>query len=237
MEIFGYSERGAMNALFYGMAFSKNGDDLMKKFLGRSDESIEFKLYNEFSLSEFGSPDFVIIAHYKEAYKDKYDAYFIEAKASNGTNYNLTTQLDHHIQYLENGRYDNGHASNLFFQIRLKHYFFSQRKTIIQQGGKSINENSKIERTKNGFRKLGQNPIVKKFAEDLEKCEKAYYIAIIPKQDRTIDCYKDFPSDLNIRYVFWEDLNKDDDFKEILSETMKYNKEDNYSQIENIINS
>ena len=67
MEIIGYSERGAMNALFYGMAAKNDGDDNMRKFLklagfDNSKDYSNFELYMEFSLSTFGSPDLVIKA-------------------------------------------------------------------------------------------------------------------------------------------------------------------------------
>ena len=68
MEIVGYSERGAMNALFYGIALNRDekaANAAMNRFLGMAGETEtfhNFKLYSEFSLSEFGNPDFVITA-------------------------------------------------------------------------------------------------------------------------------------------------------------------------------
>ncbi|MBP5612832.1 MAG: hypothetical protein J6X35_01625 [Bacteroidales bacterium] len=58
MKIFGYSERGAMNELFYGIAHDKkNGEESMKAFINdlAKIEGIftDFELYNEFSLSDF----------------------------------------------------------------------------------------------------------------------------------------------------------------------------------------
>ena len=68
MEIVGYSERGAMNALFYGIALNRDekaANAAMNVFLrmaGETETFHNFKLYSEFSLSEFGNPDFVITA-------------------------------------------------------------------------------------------------------------------------------------------------------------------------------
>ena len=66
MRIIGYSERGAMNALFYGMALDKEqGEESMKTFLKLAKikgNFTDFELYNEFSLSDFGDPDLMIIA-------------------------------------------------------------------------------------------------------------------------------------------------------------------------------
>jgi len=61
MEIVGYSERGAMNALFYGIALNRDekaANAAMNVFLrmaGETETFHNFKLYSEFSLSEFGA--------------------------------------------------------------------------------------------------------------------------------------------------------------------------------------
>ena len=57
MDIIGYSERGAMNALFYEMAL-KYGESEMRRFLrlagfNDSEEYFNFILYIEFSLSTY----------------------------------------------------------------------------------------------------------------------------------------------------------------------------------------
>ena len=67
MKIVGYSERGAMNALFYGMAFNKDerkGEKDMQSFLELAkvpnyNHYHQFEIYTEFSLSQFGSPDLI----------------------------------------------------------------------------------------------------------------------------------------------------------------------------------
>ena len=69
MKIVGYSERGIMNALFYGIALDEKKDGLkaMREFLRISgvdnyNNYIDFELYPEFSLSDFGDPDILIKA-------------------------------------------------------------------------------------------------------------------------------------------------------------------------------
>lgn len=206
MEIIGYSERGAMNALFYGMALDKNledKDEPIRRFLqlaGVEDSFTDFgfELYSEFSLSEFGNPDMIIIAKKKDNQNEKV-VFFIEAKASCCEYYNLETQKDHHIEFLKCDKHENGHASNLFFQLRLKHYFFSLRKFFYKNELKD-KQNSFFSEPENGFlnygeeqinrfklsrsenRKIGKNVIVKKMVNEIKYCVKAYYIAIIPKQ-------------------------------------------------------
>ena len=92
MEIVGYSERGAMNALFYGIALNRDekaANAAMNVFLRMAGETVtfhNFKLYSEFSLSGFGAPDFVITA---ENQSGESIVFFIEAKASAGKCYDL----------------------------------------------------------------------------------------------------------------------------------------------------
>ena len=105
MRIIGYSERGAMNALFYGMALDKEqGEESMKAFLKLAKikgNFTDFELYNEFSLSDFGDPDLMIIAKNEDS---EYVVFFIEAKASCCKNYNLQKQETQHKNYMNSGK-------------------------------------------------------------------------------------------------------------------------------------
>jgi hypothetical protein len=250
MKIVGYSERGAMNALFYGMAFDKeNGEELVRLFLelAKIEEASsfsDFEFYNEFSLSEFGEPDLVIIAK-----KNKNPVvFFVEAKVSEGASYNIEKQKRNHnkdiIAYEHTKCHQKGDASNLFFQLRLKNYFFEQRKSIIEPigglNGKAIGEHECIEKTKdrNGkirFRKLGANPIVIKFAEIIKPCVEAYYIAIVPKQEKEnpidypINCSK--KKTMRINFVSWEAIWEKGLGQ--LKDTFEFNKVGELSQILN----
>lgn len=251
MKIIGYSERGAMNALFYGMAYKKdkNGEDDIRKFLKLAQiEDVksfsDFEIYNEFSLSEFGEPDLVVIAK-----KNKTPVvFFVEAKVSEGRSYNIETQKRNHnknlITYKKTKCHQRGDASNLFFQLRLKNYFFEQRNNIIEpiggHNGKSIGEHECIEKTKdrNGiirFRKLGANPIVIKFAQVIQQCDEAYYIAIVPKQEQGGPIvYPIKPKKtLKIYCVSWEDLLNNRELGNSLKDTFEFNKVGELSQILN----
>jgi hypothetical protein len=239
MEIIGYSERGAMNALFYGMALNGKGDSQMVEFLRLAkiecpESFSKFEVYNEFSLSEFGSPDLVIIAQKG----NNSVAFFVEAKVSDGTSFDIGKQKTHHEEYIDDGQYVSGHASNLFFQFRLKHYFFKQKDTIIKDQGGSIGESKKIETTKdrNGeerYRKIGDNPVVIKFADKISHCTNAYYIAIIPQQNQPIENPKDLPKSLKIYYVSWEEIYKSEILGSLLEKTFDFNKDGDVSQILN----
>lgn len=119
MEIVGYSERGAMNALFYGIALNRDekaANAAMNVFLrmaGETETFHNFKLYSEFSLSEFGAPDFVITA---ENQSSETFVFFIEAKASARKRYNLKEEERRHEEYIkDHTKYTVAHSSNLFF--------------------------------------------------------------------------------------------------------------------------
>ena len=204
MEIIGYSERGAMNALFYGIALKKD-NEAMKKFLAlalRKNKNdikfCDFNLYMEFSLTEFGSPDLVIIAIKSNGEKT---AFFIEAKASCCNNYDLTKQKKQHEEYINEGKNVDGHASNLFFQLRLKNYFFQQNRHSIAD-----TIPNEIRNSRGRERKIGDNPIVRKFASEFGDCKEAYYIAIIPEQKETFDKPDSSYDGFDIYYVSWKEL-------------------------------
>lgn len=211
MKIYGYSERGAMNALFYGMAHDKeNGESDMQRFLelaGITETFTDFKLYSEFSLSEFGNPDMMIIAKDNNG---KSVVLFIEAKASCCKNYKVEDQKNHHDGegelngYLTTNGHKDGHSSNLFFQLRLKHYFFEIRSSLFENDKNlelEIMRNNFFDDEKNGFskyneeqrdrfklgrsgdRKIGENVVVERMVKELKECQRAYYIAIVPEQD------------------------------------------------------
>lgn len=201
MKIIGYSERGAMNALFYGMAIKKD-DAAMNKFLslaGINDAYSNFRLYIECSLSDFGDPDLVIIAD-KDGLKNE-TVFFVEAKVSERKKFDLKQQQDKH----DKGKYD---ASNLFFQLRSKEYFFNHECKGCEP--ERYKEKSfdiiKCKKEKHGnenCRELGKNGIVNKFADEIKKCKSAEYIAIIPEQKEAhpIKSYG-FP----IRFISWETI-------------------------------
>ena len=62
MKIVGYSERGAMNALFYGIAQANDKKAFAEflKIIGIDYNVSDVEFFMEFSLSEFGSPDLLV---------------------------------------------------------------------------------------------------------------------------------------------------------------------------------
>jgi len=226
MEIIGYSERGAMNALFYGIAL-KDDKEAMRSFLELAgikdcENYHEFKLYMEFSLSEFGSPDLVFTALDKDENKT---VFFVEAKVSACGKYDLKTQLEKHEK-----EYD---ASNLFFQLRSKEYFFQHK--CKDCDSKNYDDLIKCKKGKHGeenCRELGSNIVVNRFANVIKQCKSAEYIAIIPKQksNETVDTSK---FGFKIHYVTWEEIYYNDILKEYVGETIRFNQNEKKSQILN----
>ena len=220
MEIVGYSERGAMNALFYGIALNRDekaANAAMNVFLrmaGETETFHNFKLYSEFSLSGFGAPDFVITA-------ENQSGETIEAKASTCKCYNLKEEKRRHEEYIkDHTKYADGHSSNLFFQLKEKFL-------LLKYGP---NNDSRI-RIIDRQRKLGGNEIVCKFYKDIKSdWQNSIYIAVIQKQED----YQETPvsmvfkngndsCEFDIHLVYWENIMENDILKGYVIPTLDYN--------------
>ncbi|MCR5191400.1 MAG: hypothetical protein K6C07_08370 [Bacteroidales bacterium] len=246
MKIYGYSERGAMNALFYGMALDKeHGEESMRAFIKNlakiEGNFSEFELFNEFSLSDFGDPDLMIKAKNE---KGEHVIFFIEAKASCSKKYNLDKQKKQHDNYMDNGTdHENGHASNLFFQLRLKHYFYNvlpylfgdNNNTIAKQDSffketscfknYSAAKTNRLKQSRGRNRKIGENVVVERMVSTIKDCQQAYYIAIIPKQDskaclNALDTKKEYG--FTTHTITWEKI-YNSEFKDYIKDTIEFN--------------
>lgn len=219
MEIVGYSERGAMNALFYGIALKKDKEAFAEflKIIGIESSVSDVEFFMEFSLSEYGSPD-LLVTFYTNKQKH---ILFIEAKASCGKCYKLDKALSDYKKTEEcQERYD-GYSSNLYYQLAMKRLFFDNLSDSIS--GKDIlgidgrNHN------------IGKNFVVRTICDKIKDCEKAHYIAIVPESE--------IPSQAPeyITHVFWEDLFNCPKLKPYLINTWNINSNptNNKSQITN----
>ena len=234
MEIIGYSERGVMNALFYGIAFDKDSqkaEEAMNEILklgGIKGDYTDFKIYVEFSLSEFGSPDLVFTASNSKGEKE---VFFVEAKVSAGSSYDLDKQKKNHIEYIEHpyeSKYTNGHSSNLFFQLKEKYMLFKYGPKTEFVGR---------------VRKLGNNDVVCRFYNDITNgVENAHYVAIIPRQKNqqyqsgkfiTEKIIAENDDAMVINFISWEDIYNDEILKSYVESTMSYNTINGKSQIMN----
>ena len=235
MKIIGYSERGAMNALFYGMAFMKD-ENAMKEFLclaGISDLD-NYKLYMEFSLSDFGDPDLVIKANKGE----KEVVIFVEAKVSDCSSYSLNKAFKTHVDNIGKQEFVDGETSNLFFQLRLKNRLFKTIKEIPKSEEKferNVNESNedfdKIAMTrkkgKDVYRSIGNNPVVRRFVDEIRNCQSALFIAIIPEKDEiedNIEEYKKVKEELGgIYFVTWQEIFDNSILNKYVKETIAFN--------------
>ena len=235
MKIIGYSERGAMNALFYGMAF-KEDENAMKEFLKLAgisdvDNYSNFELYMEFSLSDFGDPDLVIKANKG----GKSVVIFVEAKVSDCSRYSLNKAFKTHVDNIGKQEFVNGETSNLFFQLRLKNRFFKTINEIPKSEEKyerKVNESNedfdKIAMTrKELYRSIGNNPVVRKFVDEIRNCQSALYIAIIPEKDKIEDNIKEYnkvKEELGgIYFVTWQDIFDNSILNKYVKETIAFN--------------
>lgn len=228
MKIIGYSERGAMNALFYGMALDQErGEESMRVFikdLAKINGSFtEFELYNEFSLSDFGDPDLMIKAKNENG---ELVVFFLEAKASCCKYYDLSEQERHHEAYMRGGNeYNKGHASNLYYQLRLKHYFFlliqDFYSNTLEQKQESMALANRLKQSRGRNRKIGKNVVVERIVSTIKDCKQAYYIAIIPKQSTIINLNTIDKYGFETHTITWEDIYSK--FKEYVGETIAFN--------------
>ena len=130
-----------------------------------------YLIYLEHSLSGFGEPDTVIIA-------DK-TVYFIEFKVRAGSkDWSLKKQLDNFEKFEKDNQNYKYCASNIFYQLYLKKLLFKNRNNLPSSGlpdERSINKHGK-----NIMRQIGNNVLVKSFLQEIQNCDFAKYIAIVP---------------------------------------------------------
>ena len=204
MKIVGYSERGAMNALFYGIAQADNKKAFAEflKIIGINDSVSDVEFFMEFSLSEFGSSDLLVTFNADE----QKHILFIEAKTSCGKKYELEKAFENFKRTKE--RYD-GYSSNLYYQLSMKKLFFENLPNSIDGNG-TIGIDGRTH-------KIGDNFVVKAICEKIKACNEAHYIAIVPKSDKPSDA----PEYIN--HVFWEDLFECQQLKPYLIDTWNIN--------------
>ncbi|HRQ44976.1 MAG TPA: hypothetical protein PLB12_11580 [Candidatus Goldiibacteriota bacterium] len=190
MEIYGYSERGMINAILYDMALNSNkNNSAMEKFLkliikkdgNKLFEELktirELKIYIEPSFSGFGDPD-VLISFISN--KEKYVVFF-EAKVKTWHRKSEWRDLD-------------VEKSGVLAQLRNKIDLFEHREEI----------------EKNGFyekRSIGKNEIVNKTFKVVCNAQKAFYVGWLPLTDGE-SFFEKFQDEKNVGLLTWENLRK-----------------------------
>ena len=204
MKIVGYSERGAMNALFYGIAQADDKKAFAEflKIIGIDYHVSDVEFFMEFSLSEFGSPDLLVTFNANE----QKHILFIEAKTSCGKKYELEKAFENFKRTKER---KPGYSSNLYYQLSMKYLFFENLPKSIDING--------IEGLDGRTHKIGDNFVVKAICNKIKDSKVAHYIAIVPKSDIPSDAPK------YVKHVYWEDLFKCSVLKKYLEDTWLIN--------------
>lgn len=189
--ILGYSERGAVNALFYDIAHSETPLRLLKEFLELAGFSVAEKLGGELtsaevmieqSLSDFGDADVVLLLEAGQAKSVVY----IEAKVKSFQTKSWT--LDRELEKFKKGL-ESQHelsSSNLFTQLFHK---CRLNECLNMEDGIARLENG-IEfpscSTK-GLRKIGKNVIVKKAVDKIRPyADNGWYLALVPDEQDVV---------------------------------------------------
>jgi hypothetical protein len=182
MNVFGYSERGIVNALFYEIARSRDPSGILHSLLMQADFPFtesrplrgEAEVLVEQSFSNFGESDAVVLIRDQEG---KSCAVFIEAKVK-------TFQVwDWHIRD-EFGEFRKGvnhkvSSSNLFTQL----YHKTRLVASLRQGGiAELEEGVQFPAwSSKSRRKIGNNRVVRKATERLESYRgEVFYLMMIP---------------------------------------------------------
>lgn len=194
-----------MNALFYSIANDKAEMENFLKLTGQSFSlQNDYKVYIEHSLSQFGTPDAVIV--------DSKSVFFIEAKVCKGdNNWSIKTELEKFDNY--KNKVSNKPKYGLFTQLYWK--------TLLNKDGGA--QDTLVNRT----RKIGSNEVVTDFFKKI-KDKTPYYIGIIPttehKQFETID-FENNNTPTEIFFILWKQV--EDEFShsyQLLFDAFEHNK-------------
>ncbi|MDD4684391.1 MAG: hypothetical protein PHD45_04075 [Bacteroidales bacterium] len=175
-RIFGYSERGILNSLMFEISKDKK---LMIEFLKLLPEEIAvkigtpacFKILLDHSLSGFGSPDLIVIAHYIKPEDKK--VIFLEAKVQTlgHQNWNLQALYDNYVGVSVDNYKQRKMGSNLFFQLKLKRSLVENLDTIRENNLIEVGVVSK---------KIGNNAIVLRTVDMIDYAAEYFYVGIVP---------------------------------------------------------
>ena len=222
MQLFGYSERGALNALFNEIAYSGSPDALLSSMLGsarfpmRHDEStsvVKSHILVEQSLSDFGDADAIMLLETRGTPR----AVFLEAKVK--PTQTAAWTIEQEFQKFLDGTASQVSSSNLFTQLYHKVRFVEG----LRRGG--------IELLQRGIpfppsstratRKIGRNGVVlRAVALILPYIEDVRYLAVVPDSPDHVSAF--FTSGLssapppgyqgwdvrNYGYLCWSDIDR-----------------------------
>ena len=194
MQLLGYSERGAINSLFYSISHCSNSGDLLTDFLSRvafpfADVALQVMgataLIDQ-SFSDFGSADVVLLLETRGAKR----AVFMEAKVK--TAQKPCWRVFDEFEALEKGiQKGKTAASNLFIQL----YYKVRLTTALESGGltklqRGVAFPKCCGKAKTVFRTIGTNPVVLGAVRRLEQyCQDALFVALLPEEEGNLKTF------------------------------------------------
>lgn len=223
MELFGYSERGLINSLFFELGSSKSSKWLLCKFLTLvkfPNKRVRFKIKNnpiviiEQCFSDFGDADALLLIDNNGSKQ----AIFIEAKVK--TFHKEKWSIEDEFNDFKKGTLGEVNSSNLFMQLYLKQRLINalqkyEFKKIQKEGVIFPKWSSK------NPRKLGENKVVERAAKHLKKfSQSAYFVALVPEEPERVNdfFYKYLKAPVflgagccelkNWGFIFWADIEK-----------------------------
>ena len=242
MDIFGYSERGIVNALFYEMGRHKEHEAILQGFIKLAKfpfcnegpiKGQKYIIIIEQSFSDFGDADAIVLI---ENNQNKKCMIFIEAKVK--TSSKGKWEISREYNKFQKGLKTKVSSSNLFTQLYHKSRLIQALKTktsIESLTDKGVNfPNWSTKKT----RKIGNNPVVKESIKIIRPyIENVYYLAIVPGAPKdTEESIKNFKDEeqitkadkcetTNYGYLTWEDIKNycNDKKLEGIIKVFKYN--------------
>ncbi len=189
MNLYGYSERGVLNALLYSLQYAVDNDAMFNKLLERAifpltddrPPSGTVTVLVEQSLSQFGDTDAVILISSPHGNA----TVFVEAKVqpAQSGNWHISNQFAE----FEKGLEGTVNSSNLFTQLYHKQRMISCLKqhglAALQQGIEFPSWSFPL-KSKRRRRKIGTNPVVLRAVEYIRQhSEHVFFLMLIPEQE------------------------------------------------------
>lgn len=213
--IHGYSERGLVNALFETLVGAQDAQRLLRTLLSKTTflhwdkpasrfevnpDIVGFEVFIEPSLSDFGSPDVLLLVKYSDGPED---AFFIEAKRET---------FESSAPGIKDSKRLSSNASTILHELFLKARFHLLARSVpgkLQEGVFVYHGDGTGKRPKK--RKIGKDQMVLDLARRLSELPTAYFVALTT--DRTPQPGHVCPDIVNISNLMFriDELNKDAD--------------------------
>jgi hypothetical protein len=198
MKILGYSERGAVNALLYEIAYRADSVQLLERLLDRARFAgnvtcprpiKDATVLVEQSLSDFGDADAILLLDGPVR-----AAVFVEAKVRNAQAASWT--LADECTAFQAGLATQVSSSNLFTQLYHKVRFVD---AALSEGQRALHAGARFsDASTKRLRRIGKNPVVLRAVEAIMPyLPNALYLGVVPDTRERVDSFLTGPlSDL-----------------------------------------